>query len=250
MNDGIPDRPPVCPEPIGRTMLTNTWRRLAFLHWRYDPAEVQSLLPDGLTVDVADGSAWVALVPFEMQVGLWPFPPLPYLTVFPETNVRTYVKGPDGGNGVYFFSLDVNRPHVVATARGVWGVPYTWSTMSMDAEPTTPGSRWRYEATRRWPHKGRTSVVDVEIGEAVDEPSELENFLTGRWSLYERRFGRITKAKVDHPPWPLRRGRAIEVDDQLVEAAGFSTPQGEPDVLVSDAVDVRLGLPHVVGRSR
>ena len=63
-------------------------------------------------------------------------------------------------------------------------------------------------------------------------------------------FGRITKAKVDHPPWPLRRGRAIEVDDQLVEAAGFSTPQGEPDVLVSDAVDVRLGLPHVVGRSR
>lgn len=226
-------------------MLTNEWRRLAFLHWRYDPAEVQALLPEGLTVDVADGSAWVALVPFEMRVGLWPLPPLPYLTVFPETNVRTYVIGPDGGNGVYFFSLDVNRPHVVAAARGVWGVPYTLSRMSMSAGAAASGSRWRYEATRRWPHKGRTSVVDVAVGELIAEPSPLERFLTGRWSLYERRLGRITKARVDHPPWPLRSGRAIEVDDQLIEAAGFSAPAGEPHVMVADSVDVRLGLPHV-----
>jgi hypothetical protein len=99
-----------CPDPIKRTVLFNEWRRLVFLHWRYDPAEVQALLPDGLTVDTFDGSAWVALVPFEMRVGLFGVPALPYLTVFPETNVRTYVIGPDGRTGVYFFSLDVNRP--------------------------------------------------------------------------------------------------------------------------------------------
>jgi uncharacterized protein len=40
---------------------------LTFVHWRVmDPAQVQPLLPEGLTVDGYDGVAWVGLTPFLM----------------------------------------------------------------------------------------------------------------------------------------------------------------------------------------
>ncbi|MGO9078293.1 MAG: DUF2071 domain-containing protein [Streptosporangiaceae bacterium] len=44
------------------------WERLTFLHWPYDPAQVQRLLPAGLAADELDGAAWVGLVPFFMHV--------------------------------------------------------------------------------------------------------------------------------------------------------------------------------------
>ena len=241
-----------CPDPIKRTVLFNEWRRLVFLHWRYDPAEVQALLPDGLTVDTFDGSAWVALVPFEMRVGLFGVPALPYLTVFPETNVRTYVIGPDGRTGVYFFSLDVNRPHVVGIARSIWGVPYTLSKMTMSGTLAPQGQsgaqRWTFDATRIWPARGARSHVDVEVGDEIpaDEVGPLEHFLTSRWALYQGRFGRITRARVDHPAWPLRHATLHNWHDELIVAAGFSAPTGAPHVLASHRVDVRLGAPHLV----
>ena len=35
------------------------WRQVTFLHWPYPAETVQALLPDGLTVETFDGTAWV-----------------------------------------------------------------------------------------------------------------------------------------------------------------------------------------------
>ena len=79
------------------------WQELAYIHWRYDAAVVQALLPEGLEVDTFDGSAWVGLIPFSMRNISFPgTPAIPYLGSFPEVNVRTYVKK-DGIPGVWFF---------------------------------------------------------------------------------------------------------------------------------------------------
>ena len=59
---------PDCPIVVSRPAMHHRWDLLTFLHWRYDPAVVQRLLPPGLTVQTFDGSAWVGLVPFMMQV--------------------------------------------------------------------------------------------------------------------------------------------------------------------------------------
>ena len=56
--------------------------------------DVQRLLPEGLTVETYDGSAWVGLVPFFLRAGLPRVPSIPWLSRFPETNVRTYVHRP------------------------------------------------------------------------------------------------------------------------------------------------------------
>jgi uncharacterized protein YqjF (DUF2071 family) len=97
------------PYRVRRPVMHNRWDTLTFLHWPYPVDVVQALLPAGLRVEQFDGRAWVGLVPFFMQVrppGVrWFVPP----GRFPETNVRTYVHGPDGSTGVYFFSLEAAR---------------------------------------------------------------------------------------------------------------------------------------------
>ena len=95
--DALAHRP--WPVPERAWSLAMRWHDLAFLHRPVRAALLRAHLPPGLELDTFDGSAWVALVPFEMRVGLFGVPPLPYLTVFPETNVRTYVIGPDGRTG-------------------------------------------------------------------------------------------------------------------------------------------------------
>src|SRR3954451_15112605 len=47
-------------------LLRTSWETLAFVHWRVSPERIQALLPDGLVVDVHDGSAWIGLTPFVM----------------------------------------------------------------------------------------------------------------------------------------------------------------------------------------
>ena len=82
--------------------MRQTWRRLTFLHWPYDPDLIRRFIPAGLELDTFDNAAWVGLVPFE----IYDLPGIPH---FPETNLRTYVIGPDGSRAVWFFSLEAAR---------------------------------------------------------------------------------------------------------------------------------------------
>lgn len=71
--------------------------------------------------------------------------------------------------------------------------------------------------------------------------TELEHFLTARFGLLTLRRSRLLHGPVDHPPWPLRRGRLLDLDDGLVAAAGLPTPVDPPLVHVADGVPVRVG---------
>jgi uncharacterized protein YqjF (DUF2071 family) len=63
------------------------WSQITFIHWRCPAAVLQAMLPPGLAVETMDGSAWVGLTPFRMEHVRPPL--LPWLSRFPETNVRT-----------------------------------------------------------------------------------------------------------------------------------------------------------------
>ena len=221
------------------------WYDLASIHWRYDPAEVQALLPDGLAVDTFDGSAWVGLIPFAMRgIGLPRLPAVPYLGAFPEVNVRTYVVR-DGVPGVWFCSLDISRLLPTLVARVTYRLPYCWGTASHRRDGDTVTT----EVHRRWPHRGPATAITVRVGEVIEEPTELDHFLSARWGLYSHGGrGRVRYAPVDHPRWPLQRAELLRLDDTLVTAAGLSAPQGEPYVLFSPGVPVRIGLPRAEPR--
>jgi uncharacterized protein YqjF (DUF2071 family) len=232
----MPDTPP---HTLRWPLMRQRWLDLTYLHWEVDPDEVASRLPDGLEPDLFDGTAWVGLVPFQMRdIGLPVGPGMPYFGTFPETNVRTYVTGPHGP-GVWFDSLDATRLAPVAMARAAFGLPYMWSSMSIEREPDTI----RYRTRRRWGGPRAASDVSVRIGRPV-LATDLDVFLSARWRLYTSWFGRVMHAPVEHPPWVLREATAT-VHDGLVAVAGY-TISGEPLVRYSHGVPVRVGRPRFV----
>jgi uncharacterized protein YqjF (DUF2071 family) len=232
------------PRSVGRTVFTQTWSDLTFLHWALDPARVQPYLPSGVRPDVIDGVTYVGLVPFRMQdIGAWGSPGLPYLGTFLETNIRLYSVDEQGRRGVVFVSLDASRLVPVLAAKYGPGLPYLWSSMSYRRD----GDTIRYGCRRRWPGpRGASSTIEVRVGERV-EATALDDFLTARWGLHlaDRGWGarRTYYWPNSHEPWPLHTATLERLDDQLLAAAGFGDLAGRAadSVLFSPGVHATFG---------
>ena len=108
-----------------------TWSHLLFAHWRVPTEKLRPLIPAELTLQEFDGSAWIGVVPFLLDVRPRYVPPLPIGSRFPEINVRTYVEA-DGKPGVWFFSLDARNPLAVWAARRFFHLPYFRAHMRID----------------------------------------------------------------------------------------------------------------------
>lgn len=234
---------PVAPDfAIDHPVMRQQWRQLTYVHWPVPITEVASRLPQGLTVDTFDGHAWVGLVPFEMVgIRFGRLPAVPWLGTFPETNVRTYVNGPDGP-GVWFDSLDITRLAPVAIARLTYGLPYNWARMSITRRLDVT----RYDALRRWPERGARSTLEVAIGNAIEDPNPFEVFLSARWRLYTRLGARLASARVAHEPWPLHAAHVTTLQDDLVRVAGYTKLDPTPHVMYSPGVSVAIERPRFV----
>lgn len=241
--DSQEEHGPVCDRPIERPVMIHYWDKLTFIHWRYPADVVQELLPPGLQVDLFDGSAWVGLVPFFLRVGVPGVRSVPWVSRFPETNVRTYVRAADGSRGIWFYSLDAARLGAVVVARSTYRLPYFWSRMRLAHD----GRRLEYRCRRRWPGpRGAASVAVIEVGEAFkpDQLSEIDHFLTARWTLYCSPASGLHCAQAFHQPWPLFRAQLVHLDDELVRAAGLPAARHQPLVHYSPTVEVDIGWPH------
>src|SRR5919202_1981641 len=98
------------PLPPRPWVLAMQWHDLLFMHGPVPPALLRPLIPPALELETFDGTAWLGITPFRMA-GTRPrfVPPLPWVSAFPELNVRTYVTA-EGKPGVWFFSLDAGNP--------------------------------------------------------------------------------------------------------------------------------------------
>ncbi len=217
--------------------MRQTWRNLTFLHWRYDPPVIRRTIPPQLTLDTFDGSAWVGLAPFVLaSVKPFGFPSTPWISTFPETNVRTYVLGPDGEPGVWFHTLEADRLIGVLAARAWYKLPYRWAQMSVK----TGGKTIEYRSARKALFGKGTTDVGIEMGEPCDV-RDLDNFLTARYRLYTVHKGKVGYAQIDHEPWPLRHGRVLRLEEDLIFHSGVPAPAGEPLVHFSTELQVRVG---------
>jgi uncharacterized protein len=215
-----------------------SWRWLTFLHWRYQPDEIRRLLPKQLELDTFDESAWVGLTPFLLKGLRPPFvPALPWISHFPEMNVRTYVRGPDGEPGVWFFTLEAGRLAAVAGARLAYRLPYRWAAMRVRKGNGTV----EYSSSRKRPFGSGDARISVEIGEPI-QAAELDRFLTARFRLYTMLFGRLGFAQIEHESWPLRTARLVRLVQNVVEASGVPRSQGSPILHYSPGVNVRVGM--------
>jgi uncharacterized protein len=224
--------------------MRHRWEAATFLHWAYPVDEVQRYLPDGVDVEPWERQAWVSIVLFRMHVLVPIRPNWHVVPPFPETNVRTYVVGPDGQPGIWFFSLDAGSPSAVVAARVFYGLPYYQGSMRVDDDP----SLFRYSATRRWPApSGVRYHIHVDVGDAVpaEQITPFDHYLTARFTLWNRHGPLLVRTDVSHPPWPLRTAQVPELHQELLASHGLPEPVHPPLVHASAGVDVAIGAPRL-----
>ena len=222
-----------------------SWTHLTLVHWRYQASEIRPLLPGRLSLDTYGGMAWIGLTPFIVQDLRARFtPPIPWISRFPEMNVRTYVTGPDGERGIWFFTLDADRLAAVLGARLTYGLPYRWAGMRVLPEADTV----TYLSKRHLPFAPGYCRMNVRIGQSI-VAGELDRFLTARFRLYTLLRGRLAFAQVEHEPWPLHAAKLLQLDQDVVHCSGLPVADGIPLAHYSPGVHVRVARPRFVAEA-
>jgi uncharacterized protein YqjF (DUF2071 family) len=229
------------PLPPRGWIMGQTWEDLLFAHWRVPVEEVRQHVPEGLDVDVHDGSAWLGITPFRLT-GLRGrgMLPIPYVSSFLELNVRTYVRAEEKP-GIWFFSLDASSRVAVEVARRTYKLPYFHARMS-----ATKRGEWTDYECSRVDEAGRVFSGRYRPNGSVSEaePGSLEWFLAERYCLYttdER--DRLARAEIHHELWPLQPAEAE------IELASISPLElrGEPLLHFSRRQDVVIWPLESVG---
>ncbi|HEY2546353.1 MAG TPA: DUF2071 domain-containing protein [Candidatus Acidoferrum sp.] len=234
------------PLPTGLWIMAQSWHDLLFAHWPVSEAALRPHIPARLAIDTFRGQAWLGVVPFRMSgVRLRGTPALPWLSAFPELNVRTYVVA-DGKPGVWFFSLDAGNAIAVAIARSWFHLPYFRARMSCEER-----NGWiEYRSERA--HQGAPSGVLYGRYRAIGDsfPAQhgsLEHFLTERYCLYAAdRIGRIIVGEIHHATWPLQVAEADLTTNTMAQAAGFLLPAARPLLHFSKRQDVVVWQPQLL----
>lgn len=145
---------------------------------------------------------------------------MPWLSAFPELNVRTYVTYREKP-GVWFFSLDAGNPIAVGIARSWFHLPYFRARMYCSERYS-----WVEYASQRT-HAGATTARLQGRYRPVAAPfhpfaGTLEHFLTERYCLYALSGqGRLFRGEIHHPPWPLECAEAAWERNTMAEQLGI-----------------------------
>ena len=235
------------PMPSGPWVMTQTWHDLLFAHWPVDSTVLREKIPVGCELDEFAGQAWVAVVPFQMtNVAPRGVPALPWISAFPELNVRTYVRV-GGVPGVYFFSLDAANPVAVGVARTAVHLPYYSAAMTIEHE-----GEWILYESRRTSSSAPSAEFSGRYRPTSDphppDRGTLEYFLTERYCLFTvDSSGRTSRLDIHHPPWPLQTAEATITLNTMAEAAGVRLPGTSPLLHFAKRQDMVAWLPKSVG---
>jgi hypothetical protein len=218
-------------------MLRQRWHDLLFVHWPMPVEAVRPLVPSGLALDCHGGRAWITLLPFLIAQSRPAGLPGWLSSAFLETNLRTYVRGPDGEAGIYFFSLEAASRSAVAGGRLLYGLPYFLADMCRRVD----GTRIEY-ASRRRREPSAALEVTWRVGDALGPAAagSLAHFLVERYCLYVVRTSGLRRGRVRHAPYPLRAATVERLTSSLLAAAGLPTPDAPPLCQHSPGVDVEI----------
>lgn len=230
------------PLPRGPWVMAQQWLDLLFAHWPIPVETMRALVPSQLPLDTWDGLAWVGVVPFRMR-GVRPrfVPAMPWLSAFPELNVRTYVKVRDRGvekTGVYFFSLEAANPVAVAIARSSFKLPYFNAQMALHYQAKTI----HYRSRRTHRHAPAAEFVGsyCPTGEVYQsKPGSFDAWLTERYALYT--VGRNRQpyiGEIHHIPWPLQPAAAAIERNSMAAASNLILPTITPVLHFARHLDV------------
>lgn len=221
------------PLPSGRWAVSQRWNDLLFAHWPVPPSHLAPLLPEGLSADTFQGSAWVGIVPFWLdRVKVRGMPRLPVFRNLPDLNLRTYVREErTGSRGVFCFSMDAGSLLAVAAARMFYHLPYHWAEMQLDRRSPR---EFAFYSRRRFSREvvtfqARYRGLGPNFKQMESRGNSLEYFFSERDSLFARnRFGQAIRANMHQVAGPLEDAEAVIERNNLTATIGLELPNREP----------------------
>lgn len=171
------------------------WRDVLFAHWPVDSAVLASHVPAPLELDKFDGQAWITAVVFQLGVRHRWMPSWAPSLVFPELNLRTYVRWSDQP-GIMFLSLHGGSRLAVELALRMTPLPYHYARMEYRVSPTDCTFEAQKLLTARF--------VPAPLSEASLCPSDIDAWLLERYTAYiPSRDAQLKRMIVAHPPWSV-----------------------------------------------
>ncbi|MEP7214300.1 MAG: DUF2071 domain-containing protein [Acidobacteriota bacterium] len=195
-----------------RKFLTARWEDLILVNYEVEQALLADRVPQGTSLDLADGRCFISLVAFMFRETRVLGVPVPFHINFEEVNLRFYVKreAAEGiRRGVVFIKEIVPRFAIATVALVFYGEPYQAWRMHHDISEAQVAYEWRKGPSNN--HLG------VERGESVGVPgdgSHGEFIIEHYWGYTKRGTRRTDEYKVEHPKWELfsAENPQIEVD--------------------------------------
>lgn len=213
------------------------WRHLLFANWSVPTETVDAHLPEQLSVEAYDGSAWLSIVcVYNTKVRMRGLPRWAGMPM-PQVNVRTYVSR-DREPGVYFFSIDAESVLSFLGGRITHRLPYHYARMNFGVDT----GRVTYHSRRFHPgaRPAHFSVSCEPTGETFEsDAGSLAEFLTERRRMYtQSQDGSLRFTDIEHPRWRLSAAEKSIDENELFEANGFEVPDEEPTLYYSPGVSV------------
>lgn len=229
-------------------------RDVLFVHWPVPTDAVREVVPEPLTVDTVDGSAWLSVLAHEVSETT--LASLPVSRPFVQVNLRTYVRF-DGDPGVYFLSLDAGNRAAALAGRRLFGLPFLPARGSVRRRDGTLVVRCARTA------RGEPDARFDARYRPTGEPTEVDtDSTTGRLVERHRYFvpggdapglsramagaGRasvepgVLVGEVTRDPWRLAPVDATVRTNTLFAAAGVDPPETATTVEYSPRYESRV----------
>lgn len=205
------------------------------LNYRVPPELLNPLVPDGTTLDLWNGVAYVTVVGLLFRdtrvLGL----PIPLHRTFEEVNLRFYVRREVGGEirrAVTFIRELVPRRAIAGVARLTYNEPYHALPMRHQirveaARGATTFVEYEWKAASEW----SGLRITPEGPGAPLVPGSEEEFITQHdWGYTKQRDGGTVEYEVRHPAWRIWSAREVGLYGNLSHVFGkFSEHlRGEP----------------------
>tara|TARA_X000000368_G_scaffold381865_1_gene338684 strand:+ start:1582 stop:2304 length:723 start_codon:yes stop_codon:yes gene_type:complete len=223
-------------QPNTSPILYQEWCNLLFLHWEIDPKLIRPIIPDSLTIDTFNNSAWIGIIPFQMK-NLRPrfLLPLNSISNFTEINLRTYVVDRNNRKGVWFFSLDTQNSLGNWIAQKFFHLNYRFAKTEFKNDSISkhscsvvyPNSKI-HEQRFKW-RDSKTTFMPSSNSDS------LEFFLTERYRLfsYNKRKRILLTGSIRHEPYVLNRPELEEYSTGLFNTNGFELNIEHPNSILA-----------------
>ncbi len=227
--DAIDHRP--WPLPRGRAIMVQTWHDLLFAHWPVPAYLLYDKIPKGVELDTFGGTAWLGVIAFQLSdVRLNGIRAVPWVSNFPEVNVRTYVTH-DSKPGVFFLSLDADNPLGITLAKPWFRLNYYRAQIEMKMRGD--GIDFSSRRTQRGASSAQFEASYRPCGPAFRaQRGSLEAWLTERYCYYtaprDAHKGRLYRCEIHHLPWRLQMAQATICSNTMALSHGIELPATEP----------------------